>query len=144
MEERQIWRLCENLELFFPSPRGRDRRGLGLDRSRDPLRRTHSSCGSDTASPGRRRCSASRRRIAPSSWCHRRTWAEQRSTRARLACRLKKKMDDGPQRPLSSIVWTDQDQDCTDGLRPPTIFTKAEMKTRIMLNTPTRVLLVRD
>lgn len=53
-------------------------------------------------------------------------------------------MDDGPQRPPSSIVRTDQDQDCTDDLRPPTIFTKAEMKTRIMLNTPTRVLLVRD
>lgn len=43
-----------------------------------------------------------------------------------------------------SIVRTDQDQDCTDDLHPPTIFTKAEMKTRIMLNTPTRVLLVRD
>lgn len=100
--------------IFFSlslSPRGRGRRGLGLDRSRDPLRRTHSSCGSDRASPARRRCCASRRRIAPSSWCRRRTWAEQGRTRARLACRREITACRGPSFTYHIHKGRDEDED---------------------------------
>lgn len=59
------------------SPQERGRRGLGWGRSLDPPPPTHSNCGSDRASPGLQRCSASQQRTAPSLWCHRQTECKQ-------------------------------------------------------------------
>lgn len=66
------------------SPQERGRRGLGRDRSLDPPRPTHSNCGSDRASPGLLRCSASQQRTAPSSWCRRQTEGKQTEHRSNV------------------------------------------------------------
>lgn len=97
---------------------------LGSDRSPAPLRQTHSSRGSGRASPGPRRCSASPPRTSSSSWCRRRTAVQTGA---------------GGQSRVQHINLCLSHTDVR-----LTILTKAEMKTRMMENTPTRVLLVRD